>query len=123
MNAENKGQFKGTPGPWHFDCGDEDGDERDEACVVRASDGALVAIFVDYEGYVLPNANANARLIAVAPALLDFALKVLRRHYIMVGHGAAHDDICRSRGAECECGGLEGAAAIGAAVDQEAVPS
>lgn len=78
-------ETKFTPGPWRV------GEMRNKYdIVIRDSNNSPVALGV-VAGYLLREAEANARLIAAAPELLD----VLTRLEMVAGLGNNYDDPVR----------------------------
>jgi hypothetical protein len=63
--------FKGTPGPWQTDCGQHDAPYQDIR--VQAGGHRICIVWIDDAPVPEYNATqeANARLIAAAPELLD----------------------------------------------------
>ena len=95
-----KTQAAHTPGPWHVDDRDEDGTHTAELHV-RAADDSLIAQLVDYEGYTLPNAEADGCLIAAAPrlkevneALLAACLEIQYDYHLLRHHTTKDKRLC-----------------------------
>lgn len=84
---------KHTPGPWTLDFDDDDG--RDDSVPVRGaglSSGWVAVAYVPIDYANRAEREANARLIAAAPAMYE-ALKAL--HDWVLGY--AQDDVSNAR--------------------------
>lgn len=95
-------QLRHTPGPWHTDA--VMGEDRHEICAEPTTESGnpnvIATVFCDLldpsPAIGLTEANANARLIAAAPELLDALQELVHHPYDSEGRNLAALDRARA---------------------------